>query len=278
MPARSDRARPSSDLEHLIMRRVGQAIGDFDLVRPGDRILVALSGGKDSFSLLRILELHRRRSPFPFELHAVHLDAGWDPASADRVAERVRAQGLEVEVVRRDIKGCVQAHLRPNTNPCAFCARLRRGFLYDLAHARGFHKIALGHHLDDLAETVLLNLFFTGQLKSMAVDLTADDGRNRVIRPLAYVEASLLKAYVEAVGFSPVAVDCPHHAKHQDPRRGMMRRMIEELAGPYPRVRRSLLASLKHVRPSHLLDRELRAAWAAAGHGRRPGEVGPEEE
>ncbi len=265
MPARTDRARPRSDLEHLIMRRVGQAIGDFDLVRPGDRILVALSGGKDSFSLLRILDLHRRRSPFAFQLHAVHLDAGWDPTAAARVEARVRAQGLAVEVVRRDIRGCIQGHLRPGTNPCAFCARLRRGFLYDLAHGRGFTKIALGHHLDDLAETLLLNLFFSGQVKSMAVDLTADDGRNRVIRPLAYVEASHLRAYVREVGYEPVAVDCPHHDQHQDPRRGMMRRMIEQLAEPYPRVRRSLLASLKHVRPSHLLDLPLRAAWAAAG-------------
>jgi tRNA 2-thiocytidine biosynthesis protein TtcA len=262
MPPRPNRARPRSDLEHLLMRRVGQAIGDFELIVPGDRILVAVSGGKDSFSLLRILELHRRRSPFAFELHALHLEGGWEPASAERVEARVRAQGLELEVARRDIKACVQAHLRPGTNPCAFCARLRRGFLYDLAHARGYHKIALGHHLDDLAETLLLNLFFTGQVKSMAVDLTADDGRNRVIRPLAYVEASLLRAYVQEVGFEPVRVDCPHQARHQDPRRGMMRRIIEELAVPYPRVRRSLLASLKHVRPSHLLDLGLRQAWA----------------
>lgn len=251
------RAKPASDLEHLIMRRMGQAIGDFGLVEAGDRILVAISGGKDSFALLHTLDLHRRRAPFEFSLQPVYIDAGWDPAATSVVVEHFAQHGFEVDVVTRDIRNNVKECLRPGSNPCALCARLRRGVLYDLAPARGCSKIALGHHLDDLIETLLLNLFFTGQIKSMAVELKSDDGRNRVIRPLAYVEEEYLTEFTIEKGFEPVELKCPYHAGKLDPQRKMVKKIIEQLASSYPRARRSIFAALKHVRPSHLMDPDL---------------------
>jgi len=251
------RAKPASDLEHLIMRRMGQAIGDFGLVEADDRILVAISGGKDSFALLHTLDLHRRRAPFEFSLTPVYIDSGWDPAATPAVVERFARHGHSVEVVARDIRNNVEECLRPGSNPCALCARLRRGVLYDLAPARGCNKIALGHHLDDLIETLLLNLFFTGQIKSMAVDLGSDDGRNRVIRPLAYVEEQYLTDFAAEKGFEPVELGCPYYAGKLDPQRKVVKEIVERLAAHHPRTRRSIFAALKHVRPSHLMDPDL---------------------
>lgn len=256
------------------MRRVGHAIGDLGLVEPGDRILVAVSGGKDSFVLLHILELHRRRCKFDFSLHPVFLDAGWDPRAAGLVRDRFAACGFGVDVIRRNIRSSVLAHMRPGSNPCGLCARMRRGVLYEEAPRRGQNKIALGHHLDDLAETLLMNLFYTGQIKSMAVDLVSDDGRNRVIRPLAYVEESLVAALSAERGFEPVHIACPHHSGREDPRRRRVRAMIDEVAREHPRVRRSMLAAMRHVRPSHLLDRALadrsRGPGGTSGTSRGP--------
>jgi tRNA 2-thiocytidine biosynthesis protein TtcA len=236
---------------------MGQAIGDFGLVEADDRILVAISGGKDSFALLHTLDLHRRRAPFEFALIPVYIDAGWDPAATPVVVNGFARLGFEVEVVTRDIRNNVEECLRPGSNPCALCARLRRGLLYDLAPERGCNKIALGHHLDDLIETLLLNLFFTGQIKSMAIELESDDGRNRVIRPLAYVEEQYLIDFAAEKGFEPVELKCPYHAGKLDPQRKMVKKIIEQLASRYPRTRRSIFAALKHIRPSHLMDPHL---------------------
>lgn len=264
------RAKPASDLEHLIMRRMGQAIGDFGLVEAGDRILVAISGGKDSFALLHTLDLHRRRAPFEFSLLPVYIDAGWDPAATPVVVERFARHGFEVEVVTRDIRNNVRECLRPGSNPCALCSRLRRGVLYDLAPERECNKIALGHHLDDLIETLLLNLFFTGQIKSMAIQLLSDDRRNRVIRPLAYIEEKHLVDFVKEKHFEPVELNCPYHAGKLDPQRKVVKEIVERLSAHHPRTRRSIFAALKHVRPSHLMDPSLE---------RRPGSApDPSEE
>jgi tRNA 2-thiocytidine biosynthesis protein TtcA len=251
---KAKRARPHSRREHLIFRRVGQAIGDLRLIEPRDRILVAVSGGKDSFALLHILDLHRRRSPFAFELVPVFLDAGWDSRAPDLVRQRLAEQGYSVEIYSRNIRANVEKSLRPGSNPCALCSRLRRGVLYDLAPERNCNKIALGHHLDDLVETLLMNLFFTGQTKSMAVRLRSDDGRNLVIRPLGYVEASLLEEFAVERGYQPVEIACPYNNGTIDPQRKLVARLIEQVAASHPRVRRSILAAMKHVRLSHLLD------------------------
>jgi len=256
-PLGATRNKPASRLEHLLFRRVGQAIGDYSLIEPGDRILVAISGGKDSFALLHLLDLHRRRAPFEFSLLPVFVDGGWDEGAAERVRQEFSRHGYAVEVFRRDIHGCVAGHLRPGTNPCGLCSRLRRGILYDLAPARGCNKLALGHHLDDLIETLLLNLFYSGQLKSMGVNLLSDDRRNRVIRPLCYIEEETLRAFAKAADFRPVEIACPYRDGSRDPRREAVKRWVAQLAQEIPELRRSALAALKHVRPTHLLDRTL---------------------
>ncbi len=255
------KGKPASDLEHLVMRRVGRAIGDFHMIEPGDRILVGISGGKDSFVLMRMLDMHRRRFEFDFELVAVMVDAGWDREGARRAVKMMADHGFEVELLERKIQQTVDQKLRPGSNPCALCSRLRRGFLYDLAQERGCDKIALGHHLDDFIETLLLNLFFTGQLKSMGVNMLSDDGRNRIIRPLVYVEADLLVHLVEEYGFSPVDLKCPHTTFKREPQRKMMRGLVSRLAQGNPRIRRSMLAAMKHVRPGHLMDTSLHKPW-----------------
>jgi tRNA 2-thiocytidine biosynthesis protein TtcA len=251
------RNRPYGRVEHLVFRRMGQAIGDFSLVEANDRILVAVSGGKDSFALLHILDLHRRRSPFQFTLHPIFLDAGWDPGAPELVRQRFADQGYAVEVVTRDIRGSIREHLRPGSNPCALCSRLRRGVLYDLAPERGFNKIALGHHLDDFCQTLLLNLFYTGQLKSMAVKLRSDDKRNLVIRPLAYVEEEIVSNLILERKFTPVDLACPYRTGEVDPQRETMRRLISQVSRDIPDVRRSILAAMKHVRSSHLMDSKI---------------------
>lgn len=256
-PLGARRNKPASRLEHLLFRRVGQAIADHALIEPGDRILVAISGGKDSFALLHLLDLHRRRAPFEFSLLPVFVDAGWDEGAGERVAAEFSRHGYAVEAFRRDIRGCVREHLRPGTNPCGLCSRLRRGILYDLAPARGCNKLALGHHLDDLIETLLLNLFYSGQLKAMGVHLRSDDGRNRVIRPLCYLEEEKLRAFAAAADFRAVEIACPYRDGSRDPRREAIKRWIDTLARKIPELRRSALAALQHVRPTHLLDRAL---------------------
>ncbi len=253
----SRKGKPGSDLEHLVMRRVGRAIGDFHMIEPGDRILVGISGGKDSFVLMRMLDMHRRRFKFDFDLIPVMVDAGWDPDGAIRAMKMMARQGFDVELIERKIKQTVEQKLRPGSNPCALCSRLRRGFLYDLAQERSCDKIALGHHLDDFVETLLLNLFYTGQLKSMGVNMRSDDGRNRIIRPLVYVESQLLVRLVREYGFMPVDLDCPHTSFKKEPQREMVRNLVSRLASKNPRIRRSMLAAMKHVRPSHLMDKFL---------------------
>lgn len=256
-PLGARRNKPVSRLEHLLFCRVGQAIGDHGLIEPEDRILVAISGGKDSFSLLHLLDLHRRRAPFEFSLLPVFVDAGWDEGAGERVTAEFSRHGYTVEIFRRDIRGCVRDHLRPGTNPCALCSRLRRGVLYDLAPARGCNKLALGHHLDDLIETLLLNLFYSGQLKAMGINLLSDDRRNRVIRPLCYIEEEALRAFAAAADFHAVEIACPYRDGSRDPRREAVKHWIAALARDIPELRRSALAALKHVRPTHLLDRAL---------------------
>lgn len=253
----SRKGKPGSDLEHLVMRRVGRAIGDFHMIEPGDRILVGISGGKDSFVLMRMLDMHRRRFEFDFELLPVMVDAGWDHAGAIRAVKMMAQQGFDVELIERKIQQTVEQKLRPGSNPCALCSRLRRGFLYDLARERSCDKIALGHHLDDFIETLLLNLFYTGQLKSMGVNMLSDDARNRIIRPLVYVEAELLLRLVGEYGFAPVDLECPHTTFKREPQREKVRDLVSELALGNPRIRRSMLAALKHVRLSHLMDPSL---------------------
>lgn len=248
--------RYSSKLERRIVRKAGAAIGDHQLIAAGDRILVAVSGGKDSLSMLQVLRLLLRRAPIPFELIAVTVHQGAAGFDADRLQAYYAQEGLEHRIVHVPIDLILQEKLAPGATPCSLCSRIRRGVLYNVAPELGCNKIALGHHLDDLAETLLLNLCFTGQLRAMAPIFTSDDGRNTVIRPLCYVPEAWLRDYALQQRF-PVQTCATAGCDDAGSQRQQMKRLVARLEAENPGVRQQMLRALSNVRAEHLLDREL---------------------
>ncbi len=242
-------------LERRLLDRVARAIGDFALVEDGDRILVGVSGGKDSYTLLHLLERLRRRAPVRFSLLAVNLDQGQPGFPAGRLRDWLVENGYEHRMLRDDTYSVVTEKLGPEETRCWLCSRMRRGVLYDAAVELGCNKIALGHHRDDLVETLLLNLFFSGKISAMPARLRSDDGRNTVIRPLAYCAEKDVAAYAEAQAF-PI-LPCDLCGSQQNLQRQRVKHLLDGLEAEHPHVRESLLAALGNVRPSQLLDREL---------------------
>ncbi len=256
------RTRSASRLERSIVRKVGRAIGDFEMIEEGDRVMVCVSGGKDSYALLEVLRLLQVRAPVSFELFAVNVSQGWPGFRADVVARHLRESGVEFELIEEDFASVAAAVLDDDDTPCSLCSRLRRGVLYSAAVRLGCSKIALGHHRDDLLETLLLNLFYTRRIASMAPRLTSDDGRNTVIRPLAYVSEAALVEYAAERAFPLVSCACPSCGL-PDQKRQVVKRMLADLEASEPGIKSQMLAALGNVNPSHLLDRGLRAALGA---------------
>jgi len=246
--ARSDVAR----LEERIIKKVAQASGDFRLIEPNDKIMVAVSGGKDSHVLLHILERIRQRAPFPFSLLALNIDQGQPGFPKDTLPEYFAAQGYEYRIVSEDTYSVVQAKTPPGKTACTMCSRLRRGILYTQATKLGVTKIALGHHRDDLIETLLLNLFFAGQIKTMPARLLSDDKRHVVIRPLAYCTESEIARLAAAKEF-PI-VPCSSCSQQENLQRKRIKKLIAQLSQENSHIPDSLAASLKNVRLTHLLD------------------------
>jgi tRNA 2-thiocytidine biosynthesis protein TtcA len=241
-------------LEKKILRKTGRAIADFDMIVEGDRILVALSGGKDSWSLLHCLDALRRRAPIHFELAAVTVHPGFPGFDAEPVTRYCRQRGHRHWVERSRIYEIVEAKREPGSSYCSFCSRLRRGVLYGIAEREGYSKIALGHHADDLIETLLLSQFFTGEIKSMPPLLRADDGVNVVIRPLCNVFESDIRAFAAAQGFPIVCCGCPVCGV-DDMKRRRVKALLGSLESEHPGIKASLLSSLGRVRPGYLMNR-----------------------
>jgi tRNA 2-thiocytidine biosynthesis protein TtcA len=248
--------RFGSKLERAIVRKIGEAVGDHDLIVDGDRIMVCVSGGKDSYVLLDALRVLQRRSPARFSLVAVNVDQGWPDYETRLIEDHLRAEGVEYHMASATYAEIVEAKLQPGQTPCSLCSRFRRAYLYDLAPTLGCTKIALGHHLDDLIETLLLNLFFSGRLAAMPPRLVAEDGRNVVIRPMAYVLESETRAFAEERGYPIVRCGCPSCGL-PDQKRQVVKRLLSALEEDHPQLKRSMLAALRNVNAAHLLDDSL---------------------
>jgi tRNA 2-thiocytidine biosynthesis protein TtcA len=246
----ADRAA-GNDIERELTHAVGRAIMDFDLIGEGDRIMVAVSGGKDSYALLMLLETMRRRAPVDFSLVAVHLDQGQPGHSVQPLADWLTERGFEHRIVREDTYAIVKQTVPEGRTPCSMCARLRRAILYRVADELHCSKIALGHHREDALETLLLNLFFGGKLASMPARLTSDDGAHVVIRPLIYCAEQTLAdlAAKERVPILP----CNLCGSQPNAQRKQMKAMLARLEGEHPNLRQTMLAALGNVHMSHLL-------------------------
>ena len=233
-------------LERRLAARVGKAIGDFALIEAGDRVLVGVSGGKDSWALLCLLRLLQRRAPVRFDLLAVTVDHGFAGFRADLVEDYLAREGYAYEIRSARINLTVREKIEPGETFCSLCARLRRGALYRYADELGCNKIALGHHADDFIETLLLNLFFNGRIKAMHPRLRARNGRHTVIRPLVDVWEAELLEYARARGFPVVCCACPGC---EDPtlRRHQVKHLLLELERLRPGIKRSLRGALSRI-------------------------------
>ena len=249
-------------LEKKLLRAAAEAVSAFDLIAEGDRILVAVSGGKDSYTLLHVLMRMRERAPIDFELVAVNLDQGQPGYPAEVIERHFQAVGVPYRMLQRDTYSVVRRLVPDGKTTCPVCSRLRRGVLYNAAVELGCTKIALGHHRDDLIETLLLSALYSGALKSMPPKLRSDDGRNVVIRPLCYAAEEDIAAFAEAMRF-PI-VPCDLCGSQPNLRRKRVKALIAELSAEHGAVKGNLLNALGKVVPSHLLDRDLHRSLAQA--------------
>jgi tRNA 2-thiocytidine biosynthesis protein TtcA len=243
-------------LEAKIAKKTTKAITDFNLIEDGDRIMVGLSGGKDSWALMQTLDILRQRAPITFSLIAVNVDSGYKDFKHDVIARTCDERGWEYRIEHTEIGEVMDDLLDANATPCSLCARLRRGVLYRIASEVGATKIALGHHLDDFIETLLLNLFFAGALKAMPARLVSDNGEHVVIRPLAYVGEDEARLYTKEVGLPIIGCCCPA-CGDLSLQRQRVKRLITDLEIEHPGVKHSMLKALGNVKPRHLLDTRL---------------------
>ncbi len=242
-------------LSKRLHRQVGEAIADFNMIEAGDRVMVCLSGGKDSYGLLDLLLSLRSRAPVAFELVAVNLDQGHPGFPKDTLPNYLRDLGVDFHIEEQDTYSIVKRVIPEGQTMCSLCSRLRRGTLYRVASELKATKIALGHHRDDILQTFFLNLFFGGTLKSMPPKLVSDDGRHTVIRPLAYVEEEDLQAWAVHKAF-PI-IPCDLCGSQENLQRQQVKAMLKSWERQYPGRVESMFKALANVKPSHLLDRTL---------------------
>jgi tRNA 2-thiocytidine biosynthesis protein TtcA len=245
----------ANKLSKRLHRQVGQAIADFNMIEAGDKVMVCLSGGKDSYAMLDVLLSLRQRAPVPFEIVAVNLDQKQPGFPAHVLPEYLTQLGVPFHIETQDTYSVVKKLIPEGQTMCSLCSRLRRGILYRVAGELGATKIALGHHRDDMVVTLLMNMFFGSRMKGMPPKLVSDDGRNVVIRPLAYVAETDLEAWAEHRQF-PI-IPCTLCGSQSNLQRVQVKAMIREWERKYPGRIDNMLTAMGNVVPSHLMDRNL---------------------
>jgi len=245
-----------TELESRLAKKVTKGIIEHNLIEDGDRVMVGLSGGKDSWALFQILDVLRQRAPITFSLVAVNVHSGYEEYRHDLIAKACEERGWQYRIERTEIGAVIDDLLSPTDTPCSLCARLRRGVLYRLADEVGATKIALGHHADDFIETLLLNLFFAGALKAMPAKLVSDDGKHVVIRPLVYAGEDEARLYCKESNL-PIIGCCCSACGDLSLQRQRIKRMLMDLEVEHSGVKQSMLKALGNVAPRHLLDTRL---------------------
>jgi tRNA 2-thiocytidine biosynthesis protein TtcA len=255
-------------LEKRLCRLVGEAIADYDMIHAGDRVMVCLSGGKDSYGLLDVLMKLRERAPVAFDLVAVNLDQRHPGYPAHVLPDYLKSLGIPYRIATQDTYSVVKRVVPEGETMCGLCSRLRRGVLYRVARELGATKIALGHHRDDILETFFLNLFFGGKMKAMSPKLRSDDGSHVVIRPLAYVAEKDLEAYAGVKDF-PI-IPCDLCGSQPTLQRKQVKEMLREWEKRHPGRIESMLRALSDIVPSHMMDRKLFDFGAVRSAGETP--------
>jgi tRNA 2-thiocytidine biosynthesis protein TtcA len=243
-------------LESKLAKKASKAIIEHQLIEDGDRIMVGLSGGKDSWALMQILDVLRQRAPVKFSLVAVNVDSGYKGYRHDLLTKTCAERGWEFKIEHTNIGEVMDDILDEGDTPCSLCARLRRGVLYRAAREVGATKIALGHHMDDFVETVLLNLFFQGSLKAMPARLVSDNKQHVVIRPLVYITEAEARAYAQESNLPIIGCCCPA-CGDLSMKRQRMKRLLTEMEIEHPDIKNSMIKALGNVQPTHLLDTRL---------------------
>jgi tRNA 2-thiocytidine biosynthesis protein TtcA len=271
------RAYEDNKLEKRLLRLAGQAIGDYRMIAPGDRVMVCLSGGKDSYGMLEVLLLLRERAPIDFDIIAVNLDQKQPGFPANVLPDYLRARGVPFHIETQDTYSVVTRVIPAGKTMCSLCSRLRRGVLYRVASELGATRIALGHHREDILGTFFLNLFYGGTLKGMPPKLVSDDGKHVVIRPLAYVQEDDLARYAEVKRF-PI-IPCNLCGSQENLKRNEVKRMLAEWDKRFPGRVENMFNALSRVVPSHLMDPLLYdfAGLRAGGAPRPDGDIAFDE-
>lgn len=271
-------AYENNKLHKRLCRLVGQAIGDFNMIEAGDKVMVCLSGGKDSYALLDILLTLRERAPIDFDIVAVNLDQKQPGFPADVLPSYLRSIDVPFHIETQDTYSIVKRLIPEGKTTCSLCSRLRRGILYRVAGELGVTKIALGHHRDDIIETFFLNMFFGSKLKAMPPKLQSDDGKHIVIRPMAYVREADTERYAALRQF-PI-IPCDLCGSQENLQRKQIKGMLREWEKKYPGRVENIFSSLTTVVPSHLMDRSLFefASLAATGVADKNGDIAFDDE